>query len=50
MAKSNTFRLNVPKTRPVEVYQVQLSDGSVVTRTLEQLEPGPKPATSDSNG
>ena len=41
MAKSSTFRLTLPTSKPVEVYTVQLANGVIVTRTLDELTPHP---------
>ncbi|MBZ5560162.1 MAG: hypothetical protein LAO77_23135 [Acidobacteriia bacterium] len=44
MAKKPTFSLRLPRSTSVESYQVQLADGSVVTRTVDQLVAAPAAA------
>lgn len=47
MAKKSTFRLPLPVDKPVETYTVQLANGVVVTRTVDELRP--HPSASDAN-
>lgn len=41
MAKKPTFQLQLPRDVQVETYVVELADGTIVTRTVDQLAPAP---------
>lgn len=45
MGTANTFRLDLPADRQVETYRVQLANGVVVTRTVDELQRRPTTAT-----
>jgi hypothetical protein len=44
VATKPTFRLDLPADRQVETYRVQLANGVVVTRTVDQLQ---RPSTTE---
>lgn len=50
MAKPSTFSLKIPRSSRVHVYQVRLADGSVVTRTEDQLTAPTAPTGGPTHG
>jgi hypothetical protein len=50
VAKKSTFRLNLPRDVAVEVYRVQLADGTIVTRQLDEVEVAPATPPGVTNG